>query len=709
MSKKLVIAEKPSVAIDYASALNVKTRKDGYLENDSYIITWAFGHLFGLQEPEDYDEKYKEWKLDLLPIIPQQFGLKINDNPGAKKQYKTIKELIERSDVEGVVIGTDAGREGELIGRYILLSSRTKKPVYRLWLNSLTDNDIKKGFEKLQPIKEYDNIFYSAQARAECDWLLGINFSRAYKCKYGGKGVKVSIGRCKTPILALICKRDEEIANFKTQNYYEVMCEYQEGYKGLWYLDETSRINKKEDAEKIVNSVQGKDGEVKRIKKEKKKQPHPMLYNLTNLQRALNRKYGYTAQEVLDTMQSLYEKHKILSYPRTSSRHITESMVGELPQIIESVRFGKFKPYADYILAMNKLPITKRLADDSMVSDHTAIIPVNNKNIESVYSSISEKERNVFDEATLVLLAAFYGDYEYESTTVITDVNSNTFNTKGITVIKDGWKSVYKETEESEDEETLEKLPELKEGQLVQVRNASIIEKKTKPPQKYTENSLLQMMENPSGLIDEDYLKKAIKGHGIGTDATRASFIEDLIKRDYVKRNKKNIIATDLGKDIITMVNIEQLKSPDMTAEWEYNLEKIAAGEITKGQFMEERLTFITDGIEQIKNDSSGKRISKEENVMDSIILGQCPKCKEGDIVENKIGYGCTKYKEGCKFFINKEICKKKISEAQVKKLVKSGKTDVMKGFKSKEQKEFDAALKLDENYMVKFDFTKNK
>lgn len=707
--KKLLIAEKPSVAMDYAAALNVKTKKDGYLENDGFIITWAFGHLFGLQEPEDYDEKYKEWKLDLLPIIPQKFELKINDNPGVKKQYKTISELIKRADVESIVIGTDAGREGELIGRYILINSKTDKPVYRLWLNSLTENDIKKGLDNLQPIKGYDNIFFSAQARAECDWLLGINFSRAYKCKYGGKGVKVSIGRCKTPILALICKRDEEVANFKAENYWEVICEYEEGYKGLWFSKEVNRFDKKEEAERIASSIQGKEGKVKEIKKEKKKNSHPMLYNLTNLQRALNRKYGYTAQEVLDTMQTLYEKHKILSYPRTSSRHITENMAEELPEIIEHMNFGGFKPYTEYILSLDKLPMTKRIADDRMVSDHTAIIPVNNKNIENIYNNLSEKEKNVFDEVVLVLLAAFYGDYEYESTSVITEVNDNTFISKGITVIRDGWKSVYKEKEESEEEENIESLPKLKEGQPVHVQNAAIAEKKTKPPQRYTENLLLQVMENPSGLIEEDYLKKAIKGHGIGTDATRASFIEDLIKRDYVKRNKKNIIATELGKSIINMVNIEQLKSPDLTAEWEYNLEKIAAGEISKNQFMKERLSFVIDGINLIKNDNSGIKISKDENVMDSIILGQCPKCKEGDIVENKVGYGCTKYKDGCNFFVNKEICKKKISEAQVRKLVKSGQTDIIKGFKSKQQKEFNAALKLDENYKVKFDFTNQK
>ena len=606
------------------------------------------------------------------------------------------------------MIGTDAGREGELIGRYILMSSETKKPIYRLWLNSLTESDIMDGFKNLKPISEFDNIFYSAQARAECDWLLGINFSRAYKCKYAGKGIKVSIGRCKTPILALICKRDDEIGNFKARNYYEVVCEYEEGYKGLWHLDDTSRIEKKEEAERIASLVRGKEGEVKEVKNEKKKKPLPMLYNLTNLQRALNRKYGYTAQEVLDAMQALYEKHKILSYPRTSSRHITESMAKELPEIIEHLNFGEFKSYSEYILSLSKLPVTKRIADDSMVSDHTAIIPVNNKNIESIYNNLSEKEKNVFDEVVLVLLAAFYGDYEYESTSIITEVNGNIFITKGITVIKDGWKSIYKENEENEEEENAGSLPALNEGQPVHVKNATIAEKKTKPPQRYTENSLLQVMENPSGMIEEDYLKKAIKGHGIGTDATRASFIEDLIKRDYIKRNKKNVVATDLGKNIINMVNIEQLKSPDLTAEWEYNLEKIAAGEITKNQFMEERLSFIIDGINSIKEDNSGIKISKDENVMDSIILGQCPKCKEGDIVENKVGYGCTKYKEGCNFFINKEICRKKISEAQVRKLVKSGQTDIIKGFKSKQEKEFTAVLKLDENYKIKFDFTKN-
>lgn len=698
MGKMLVIAEKPSQAKEYAEVLKC-SRKQGFYENDKYIITNLFGHLFTLYEPKDYNESFKEWKIENLPIIPDKFKNKLINDPGIKKQYRLIKELAERKDVDSICQAGDPAREGLLIQHEVITALNTKKPIYTLWINSLTEEEISRGFKNISPAAKYENILFSGIARSQLDWVFGMNFTRAYTIKKGGNGTLLSIGRCQTPILAIICKRDNEIKNFKPEPYFELVSLFSPGYSGK-YIDEdnNTRIDKKDTAEKIKKDVEGKEGIVSDLKKETKKVPHPLLFDLTTLQRVLNKKYGYSAQEVLDLMQDLYEKHKILSYPRTDSRHITESMVKELPDVISCVNFGKFKPYAEYCLKLNRLPITKRIADDSQVSDHTAIIPTINKRIPSIYDTLNQKEKNVFDEVTLALLAAFHGEYIYEASTVISTVNKYNFVTKGVSVIELGWKKVYQEPDEDDNKEENENIPELKKGQKTISKKVNIVDKMTTPPLKYTDASLLDVMKSPGKLIDEDDLKSAIKDHGIGTPATRAAIIETLIKRKYIVREKKSLVATELGHNLINAIETEILKSPNLTAEWEQHIEQIAKGKEKKETFISQSVEFIKREINNLIKSKNAQIIQKQSQMNSKLrdVIGKCPLCG-GNIVKTKFGYGCSNWREkGCKFSIPERFCEKKLAAAQIKKLISKGITDIIKGFKSKSTgKIFDAKLKL--------------
>ncbi|MCX7884572.1 MAG: DNA topoisomerase 3 [Caloramator sp.] len=704
MGKSLVIAEKPSVARDYAKALRCSEYKEGFIEGEQYIITWALGHLFTLKEPEEYDPKYKTWVFDDLPIIPNRFETKIIDNQGVKKQFEIINELMKRNDVEKIILGCDAGREGELIGRYIYENTNYKKPAYRLWLSSLTIDDIKKGFKEIKPLSFYDNLYYCAKTRNELDWIFGINLSRAYTLKKG-KSILLSIGRCQTAVLAQIVKRDEEIEKFMPVTFWQINAFLSSGIVAKFQKNGETKLFDKNEAEKIINGVNKQYGIIDDIKREIKKKPHPLLFNLTNLQRTMNKKYGYSAQKTLDIMQALYEKHKILSYPRTSSRYITKSMISELPKIINNLNFGDFKDYCSYCQTLNKLPIDNRLVNDSLVSDHTAIIPTCNENMKLIYDKLNEDEKRVFDEVVYCFLSSFYSEYVYESCEIKININGNIFISRIIKEIDKGWKKVYKEKEEekNEDEEYNTSFVELKIGDKILCNDVKIAEKKTTPPQRFTENLLLEIMENPAGLIEEEALKQAIKCHGIGTDATRAGIIELLIKRNYVKRDKKTLISTSIGRELINCIDNELLKSAELTAKWEEKLADIAEGNIRKDEFISEMIEFVKEEVNRLKNDTSGVKIEAEKNNS----LGKCPLCK-GEVYKNKLGYGCSNYKNGCKFFIKGEIAGKKISEAQIKKLLVKGKTDLLKEFKSKNGRSFDAYLVLNEG-KVEIEFLKEK
>lgn len=684
---KLVMAEKPSAANDYAKALGCKEKKDGYIEGNNYIVTWAYGHLFSLEEPGEYNEKFKKWELEDLPIIPEKFNIKLIN--GAGKQFKIIKNLINRPDVDMIINGGDPGREGELIQRYILMAAGNKKPVKRLWINTLTESEIKKAFENLKSSEQYDSLYYAATARNEIDWLIGMNYTRAYTLKKG-KGVVLSIGRCQTPMLNMIAQRDDEIKKFVSVPYYEIEAQFND-YKGKYINNETSRIDTKQEAEEIKKFISDKTGTIIKLETESKNTPPPQLYNLTNLQKIMNKKYGFSAQKTLDIAQELYEKHKILSYPRTSSRYLSTGLVSEFPNRLNILSFGDFKSFVDK-LDKDNLKVTKRFVDDSKLSDHYALIPTDNQDIGKIYKELDEDEKHEFDEVVLSFIVCFYPDYEYESTTIITNIEKYDFKTTGKKEIQKGWKEIYQNADQdSEEEQNISNVNVMK-GKKENVLGTEIKNKKTEPPKKFTEATLLTQLEK----------------YGIGTEATRAGIIETLIKREFIIRQSENkkqhLVSTQLGKDLLNTIETKELKSVELTSELEKKLEGIAEGKVKKSEVINEMVNTLKSNVKAVL-ESKGEQIGIHRQV-----LGQCPFCHEGQITENKSGYGCSKYKENnCNFFIRKEIQGKKIAPEQVKKLVQTGKTDIIQGFKTKNgEKTFDAALII-EDKAIKFKFTSDE
>lgn len=597
--KKLVIAEKYNVAKDYADALGA-SRRDGYFECEEYCIAWVSGHIYKLKNPEEYDQKYRKWEIRDLPIVPPSMQIVLDH--GSKNLHETIKYLAHRSDIGSIIIGTDAGREGELIGRYVLAGVKNTKPVYRVWIRDRNAAAIKKTFTNLVSIENYDNLYAAARARAECDWLLGINMTRAYTL-YEGYGKTLHIGRCQTPILALIYNRDVEIASFESTRFFELVSvfDYENGvYTGKWFDRSTgsSIINLKSDAERLKHQVSNQKGTVAAVDKEIKKIPHPLLHNQTTLQIAMNKKYGFSAQKTLDIAQKLYDEYKVLSYPRTSSQFLTSNMVNELPGLISNLNFGPFADIVEQIGTEGKIKVTNRLINDEGVTDHTALIPVENKRTSSIYSTLGIDEKRVLDEVIYSFLACFFNEYIYESITVITDIKGELFKSQGNKKLQMGWRNIY--SEEIEQDEILQ----LKENQEVTAASCEVVEKKTIPPAHYTEGSLLEVMKNPRGHVEDKTLKKVIQEKGIGTDATRAKLINDLIDRGYVRREGKDgkyLVTTAQGRDLVNIIENELLKSVELTADWEYKLEKIAAGEISKDEFMKDVIKFLIRSIEEIK------------------------------------------------------------------------------------------------------------
>lgn len=682
--KILVLAEKPSASKDYANILNCTDRHDGYFEGDKYICTYSFGHLFQLKEPNDYDSDYKVWDINKLPIIPNTFETKLIEN--ARKQFNVIKSLVDRADVTYIINGGDAGREGELIQRFILEATGTNKVVKRLWVSSLTPEAIKKGFENLVDSNKYDDLYEAAKARIELDWLLGMNYTRAYTTKRG-RGVTLSVGRCQTPILNLIVTRDLEIENFKPTPYYELFSTFQD-YKGK-YIDKdlNSKIEKSDIAEAIKNEIIKKQGEIKSIDKEVISKPHPQLYNLTNLQKVMNRKYGFSAKKTLDIAQKLYEEHKILSYPRTSSRYLSEDFVAEFPQRLKVISFGKFESAINK-LDLSNLKATKRFVDNNKITDHHAIVPTNSTKIAENYAKLSKDEAQLFDEVVLTFISCFYPDYKYESTKIITTVAKYDFITTGIKEIFKGWKEIYTEVDSDGEDtdnaaEEFQIIPDLSIGKKELVIDVDIKSKKTKAPGRFTEASLLAQFEK----------------YGLGTEATRAGLIETLITREFILKDKKSLVFTKLGRDLISIVD-NNIKSVELTADIERKLEDIAEGKIKKAVLMNEIKSSLKAEIMNIQN-SEGDTIEKEK-----IIVGKCPLC-QGDVIKHKNGFGCSNWKDKeCKFFISSEIAGVKLSDATIKQLLENKKTGVIKGFKSKgKDTTFDAVLKFNDEYAVVFDF----
>lgn len=615
MGKILVLAEKPSVGRDLAKVLNCNQGGNGCLMGNKYIVTWALGHLVTLADPEAYGDKYKTWSLETLPMLPNKMELVVIKE--TSKQFGIVKSLLKRPDVDELVIATDSGREGELVARWIIIKAGFAKPIKRLWISSQTDKAIKDGFNNLKPGREYDNLYKSAECRAEADWLIGLNVTRALTCKHNAQ---LSAGRVQTPTLAMIVERENEIRRFIPKDYWSISANVN-GFSLQWQ-DKTSgqtRLFNKQQAEEILSKVKGQDGNVIEVKKEAKEEQPPLAYDLTELQRDANRKYGYSAKQTLGIMQKLYETHKIVTYPRTDSRYITEDIVPTLPDRLKSISVG---PYAEAArtLLRGRVKTTKRFVDSSKVTDHHAIIPTEQYvNL----SDLDREERNIFDLIAKRFIAVLSPAFEYEQTTIKVDVAGELFYAKGKIVKSKGWKAVYEgqpSEDNTSDEEQDQNLPDVKKGDKLKLQAVQLVNGKTKPPARYTEATLLTAMEHPGKFIENDALREAMdKTSGLGTPATRADIIEKLFNSFYMERRGKEIHPTSKGIQLVDMVPSD-LKSPELTAKWEQRLTLISKGKSNPGEFVNEMKSYAS---KLVSNVIASSDVFKHDNMTRE----KCPEC----------------------------------------------------------------------------------
>jgi DNA topoisomerase III len=690
---RLIITEKPSMGRDVAAALGASRRGEGFIAGASDIVTWCVGHLVELDDPESYDERLQRWRLEDLPILPGEF--KYHASERTLEQFKVIESLLAREDVTGVVNAADAGREGELIFDLVYALARCRKPVERLWISSLTRDAILEGFRNLKPSDEYRGLRDSAHARQRADWLVGINATRAQTIRArraGHQGV-YSLGRVQTPTLALIVERDREIASFVPVDYFEVVAQFRAPggeYAGRWFGRDGSRFDKREEAEAVARKVEGKRGAVERVEKKSVREKPPLLHDLTSLQRAANTRYGFTAARTLELAQGLYEK-KFVTYPRTSSRHLSKSVAEEIEAHVRAASVGPYVAFIEKILSKGKPKLTGRHVDDKKVTDHHAVIPTKQK-VDA--AALSPDEKRIYDLVARRFLAAFFPDAELERTTVLTAAEGERFITRGTVVIEPGWREVEppardarrtstgeakdsggankskgdaaksaddesKKSGEEDDEEGAE-LPPLKAQDPADVLKAEAVAKQTKAPPRYSESSLLGAMETAGKKVEDEELRLAMKDAGLGTPATRAAIIETLLKREYVVREKKSLVATEKGAALIRMLPSPLLKSAELTGRWEQKLSRMARREYAFDEFMSEVSSMVTELVAQIAGseveraavgDSRPTReVPRPEGALD------CPKCKRegraGFLVERDGASGkflaCSAGRESC-------------------------------------------------------------
>lgn len=694
MGKILAVAEKPSAGQTIAKILGCTQTKDGYIEGDKYVVTWAVGHLVGLKDPNDYDEAYKSWKLEDLPFnFPINNALKVL--PKTAKQYKVIKSLIHRPDIEMLINCGDAGREGLLIQEWIYRMCGNKLPKKILWADSLAQSTLKKAFANLKDYdEEFKNLLNEAEARAECDWDMGMNYSRALTLTKGGGKNLLVYGRCQTPLLNLISIRDKEIENFKPEPYYQVKVITENGITMyLTDFEEKKRVNfdkdNKDKAEAVVKKIKGQPCIVKDFKQTKKEQEAPFLLDLATLQKQMGAKYGFSADKTLAIAQVLYEKYKIISYPRTDSRFLTKDIFGEIKEHIEACHFGKFAPIVDHIKPENI--VLNKYYNDRKVTDHHALIPNMGKTAEKAYDKLSPDEKKVFDAIVLSFLAIFYPPYKYLSTEIFFDVGGEDFYVKGNVPIKYGYKNILKDKEKKDEKDKekdeVEELPEVKVGDSFNQGKGSpaIDEKITKAPPKYTVSSIIELMEK----------------YHIGTPATRAEIIKKLIDKHYITLKKTIYEATPFGNNYIKLVP-DHLKSPELTKKFEEKLAEIHSGKLKKDVFLDSVIEDIRKDITQFQKEKPADLPS----IWEGKELGTCPICGKGKIKENKKTYGCSEWKNsGCSFAIWKTISGKNISEKMVIDLIEKKKTGLIKGFTSREGKKYNAYLTLNDEGKVVMEY----
>ncbi len=654
---KLCITEKPSVAKDIAEILGAKVKRDGYFEGGDYCVTWTFGHLCMLKEPHDYSEGWKRWSLGVLPMIPSKFGIKLIPQQSYEQQFKVIAELSSKADE--IINCGDAGQEGELIQRWVMQKAGVKCPVKRLWISSLTDESIREGFSNLEPESKFDNLYYAGLSRAIGDWILGMNGTRLYSLKYSSPGNVLSIGRVQTPTLALIVQRHFEIVNFKSEDFWEL----KSIYRDTTFNSTAGRFKKQEEAEAAIESIRGKEMVIKDVQEKKGRESAPRLFDLTSLQVECNKKWGWTADETLRLIQSLYEK-KVTTYPRVDTTYLSEDIYPKIPQTLRAM-----SPYAPLTapLLESKIPKSKKVFDNAKVTDHHAIIPTG-----QAPNMLVGDERKMYHLIALRFIAVFYPDCEFLTTTVTGEVDKYTFRANGKVITSPGWRKVLdnqqKEEQKEGDDDRI--LPPFNVGEHGP-QEPSLIKKATQPPKYYTEGTLLRAMESAGKTVDDEELREAMKENGIGRPSTRAAIIETLFKRKYIHRKGKSIMASPAGIELIGTIHEELLKSAKLTGLWENKLRRIERGEYAASGFIEELKVLMNEIVINVLSDNTHGKINVGPGPSSASGTGQgnqdkptptkpraprttkfeqveCPECGQGHILKGKTAYGCSRFREGC-------------------------------------------------------------
>ncbi|RED47429.1 type IA DNA topoisomerase [Seonamhaeicola aphaedonensis] len=692
---KVCIAEKPSVAREIAAILGANTKHDGYFEGNGYAVTYTFGHLCTLKEPVDYKPYWKSWDLNNLPMLPEKFEVKVVSNSGIKKQFKIVKSLFEKADE--VINCGDAGQEGELIQRWVMNKANYKGNVKRLWISSLTTEAIKEGFENLKPASDYDNLFYAGFSRAIGDWLLGINATRLYTLKHGGYKQVLSVGRVQTPTLAMVVNRYREIQNFTPTPYWELQTKYRDAL----FSYEEGRFFKKEDGQILADKVKESEFEIVSITKKKGKEYAPKLFDLTGLQVYCNTKFGFSAEETLKIVQNLYEQ-KVVTYPRVDTTFLPSDIYPKVEGILK-----KLTNYSNLVqpLLRKKIKKSTKVFNDKKVTDHHAIIPT------GIQNRLQPAQQQVYDIIVRRFIAVFYQDCLVSNTNVVGKASNVFFKTTGKEILDKGWRVVFEILNSKEKESNV--LPNFIKGEKGP-HEPSFLEKETKPPNQFTEASLLRAMETAGKQVDDDEMRDLMKENGIGRPSTRANIIETLFKRKYIKRNKKQVLPTETGIQLIDTIQNDLLKSAELTGRWEKQLKDIEKGEFSAGAFIKNMKRMVDALVYEVRSETKRANIShvtqvkaskvKDKTIKEAGILAEtCPKCEQGNLIKGKSAYGCSAYKAGCDFKLPFNIYGKKVSEKQFVRLLKKGSTVNLKGFKANSGT-IEGLLRLDENFQLKLE-----
>ncbi|WP_456377375.1 DNA topoisomerase 3 [Lutibacter sp.] len=718
---KVCIAEKPSVAREIATVLGATTKRDGYYEGNGYAVTYTFGHLCTLFEPNDYKPHWKSWNLNNLPMLPEKFRTKVSDNQGIQKQFNIVKSLFDKADV--IINCGDAGQEGELIQRWVINQANYKGEVQRLWISSLTTEAIKEGFQNLKPAKNYDNLYYAGFSRAIGDWLLGMNATRLYTVKHGGFKQLLSVGRVQTPTLAMLISRFKEIENFKPQPYWELQTLYRE----TTFNCEEGRFLKKEEGAIFANKVKESDFEIVSVTKKAGKEYAPKLFDLTGLQVYCNNKFGFSADETLKIVQKLYEQ-KTVTYPRVDTTFLPNDVYPKIKGILKNLT--SYSKLTQPLLT-KKIKKSTKVFNDKKVTDHHAIIPT------GVQIKLQYAQQQVYNIITKRFIAVFYEDCKVANTTVIGKATDVTFKTTGKEILEMGWRVVFDTSTplstgtstplstgtstplsakvKFKEKTTTGILPTFIKGEKGS-HTPSFIEKQTKAPSYFTEATLLRAMETAGKQVDDDEMRELMKENGIGRPSTRANIIETLFRRKYIVRKKKQLLPTQTGIKLIDTIQNELLKSAELTGRWEKRLKEIEQGTFNAGTFIKNMKKMVDDLVYEVRSEkvranisSSTTKVSAKKNTSKKagITSEKCPKCKNGTILKGKTAYGCSNYKNGCSFRLSFSFLEKKISENQYIRLLKKGNTVNLKGFKTEAGK-VEGLVRFDENFNLKLEEKKS-